>query len=679
MSNILDFNTALPLDQLEAASRGRTSVDAEDIKSRIHAEARSFVEWLFSGRAFCSSHEARIGDVYGTPGASLSIRLTGPDAGLWKDHATGEGGDLISLYMANMGYGDRRNFQLALKEIASEFLGDPVQVERQAWQQTATQRIAEKKQKLGTKPRSDLIELGAPVATYRYYDTRGNVVASVVRYEPDGTRENKTFRPYCFRTEGGAKKWTMGAPDLRPLYRLPDIVLASSVVLTEGEGKADALAQLGICATTAMQGSKAPIEKTDWSPLYGKTVIVWPDNDDPGRDYGRRVSEHLARLGCSVRVVQIPDGKRPKWDAADCIAEGGDPASLIASAVSITAEGASGDVFKLYTLEELDNLPAPVWLVDGVMVENGLCLFWAGSDNFKTFVAIDIAMCIATGTAWHGRETIGGPVVYVAAEDLSGVKLRMDGWARTKGKDLPAPDIRLLNDSFTMASPDADKLIRSIELLPQTPRLIVIDTLARSFGAGNEDKTSDMNAFVDGCDKIRRATGATIMVVHHTGRNAEQERGNVALRGACDVIFTVQRVGKSGRIKLINTPPKGKQKNAEPFSDIHLRMQKIHFQQHDTEKSTLIVMADEAGPEESDAGQDIEDDEDEDAAPRLGRIERSILDALEKAARGGRDSLGFTSLLAQIGGDKGNFARALRKLVEKGHVSQDGNYYARST
>jgi hypothetical protein len=44
-----------------------------------------------------------------------------------------------------------------------------------------------------------MLELGAPVATYRYYDTRGNVIASVVRFEPDGTRESKTFRPFCFR------------------------------------------------------------------------------------------------------------------------------------------------------------------------------------------------------------------------------------------------------------------------------------------------------------------------------------------------------------------------------------------------------------------------------------------------------------------------------------------------
>ena len=82
---------------------------------------------------------------------------------MWKDHATGQGGDLISLYMAAMGYGEGKNFQLALKEIASEHLGDAVEVKRAPWQPSAAARIAEQKQKLGAKPRDDMLELGAPV------------------------------------------------------------------------------------------------------------------------------------------------------------------------------------------------------------------------------------------------------------------------------------------------------------------------------------------------------------------------------------------------------------------------------------------------------------------------------------------------------------------------------------
>ena len=68
-------------------------------------------------------------------------------------------------------------------------------------------------------------------------------------------------------------------------------------------------------------GANAPVLKTDWSPLAGKTVIVWPDHDDAGAQYADTVIAHLQTLaGTSVRRVSIPQGKPAKWDAADALA-----------------------------------------------------------------------------------------------------------------------------------------------------------------------------------------------------------------------------------------------------------------------------------------------------------------------------------------------------------------------
>lgn len=669
-ADILDFNSA----RSQSEPR-RPDFNADEVRDRIAGRAFEFVEWLFPCAVTDRQRrKAFVGDINGSPGESLQIELTGPKAGYWRDwaHAGDEGKDLIGLYMASLNYDRTRDFPRAIKEIATEFLGESAAPK---WTRPVTQRLAERAKEHEGKPRPNISERPAPSATYVYHDIDGGIVGLVHRHEfeelGDDGKPRKTFSVW------DAKASKAQAPTPRPLYRAPQIARANHVVFVEGEKKADALASIGIEATCIMFGSNAPLDKVDWSVIGGKLVTFWPDNDESGRAFCERVIPILSSLGCRVARVQIPSDAPVKWDAADCLAEGGDAAALVNAAVPVEEKDiVRDDVFKLYSLSELDGLPPPVWLIESVMIENGLCLFWAGSDNYKTFVAIDMAMSIASGIPWQGKATQGGPVLYVAAEDIAGVKLRMDGWRRTKGEKLPEPDIRLLRDSFTMASPDAEKLIRSIELIPVKPRLIVIDTLAMTFGAGNEDKTSDMNAFIQGCASIRRATGATVMVVHHTGRNTEQERGNASLRAACDVIFTVQRIGKSGRIKLINTPPKGKQKNDAPFPDIHLRMQKVHFQQHDTEKSTLIVMADEEG---SEAPEPDSHDEEEtnDTAQRLGRIEKSILDALEKAARGGRDSLGFTSLHSLIGGDKGNFGRSLRKLVDKNLITQTNNFYAR--
>ncbi len=336
---VIDFGLAKLQSELPPFT-----VDFSDVRARLHADARGFVEWLYSGRAAISrnSTEARVADISGAAGSSLCIALTGSQAGLWKDHATDEKGDLITLYMGYMNYADTKdNFVLAMKEIARDFLHDKVEFDRPLWTPTPETVIRTKKEELGDKPRDEDIELlGAPVATYRYLDADGQIFAMVMRYDLDSVDDNgkrkKTFRPHCFREVDGKLKWITGAPDIRPLYRLPQITKADTVVLVEGEKCADALAGVGIEATSAMQGSNAPIDKTDWSPLAGKTVIIWPDNDDPSRDYARNVSAHLVSLGYTVLGVDSPPDAPPTWDAADCIAEGKDPHDLIKAATPVS-------------------------------------------------------------------------------------------------------------------------------------------------------------------------------------------------------------------------------------------------------------------------------------------------------------------------------------------------------
>jgi hypothetical protein len=650
---LLDFNKARRQGEI-----ARGNVDADDIRDRLHADAQSFVEWLFSGRAYIGKNSiARIGDTAGTPGESLSIHLTGPNAGLWKDHATDEGGDLIELYRAYRGYRDRSNFVLSLKEIAKEYFGDPVEVERATWAPTVSQFIADKKAKLGDRPRADTLELGAPVATYTYYDTRGNVLSAVKRFEPDGTRESKTFRPYCFRTIEGVTKWVAGTPDLRPLYRIPEIALSQTVVLCEGEGCADALTSIGITATSAMQGANAPIDKTDWSPLAGKTVIIWPDKDAPGFAYAKAVADRLVTLGCTVLGITPPETAPDKWDAADCVAESGDAHAVIATAKPIATTPKPR--IRILDLDDIENLAPPSFLVEDVLTESGLSMLWGRSGAMKSFVALDMSMCVATGMPWHGKKTRHGLVVYVAAEGSHGLGRRAIGWRRTRGRELPAPLFKLIPHSVALTSDDLDAMVAAILTLEAKPVLIVIDTLARTFGAGDENKQADMNAYVSAADRLREATGANVMIVHHSGVHEDRrERGSNVLRGAADTVIKVSR--KDDNLDIINQGPEGKQKDAEEFKTIKLRTQKVHFEQGSTEQSTLILNlredSDTAEPD-GNAGQQ-----------RLGKNEQAIIEALKKAGQ----PLGFTRLGMMTGGmNKGSLTRSLDNLVEKNLVSVD--------
>lgn len=650
---VLDFNKA------KKQGEARTGeVDADSIRARLHADPRAFVQWLYSGRALCTKSEARIGNTNGEAGASLSIRLSGPDAGLWHDHATNESGDLISLYRAFMGYQGTANFVLSLKEIAKDFLGDAVEVERSAWQPSATERIEQKKQKLGTKPHEDMIELGAPVATYKYYDTRGNVIAAVNRFEPDGTRESKTFRPYCFKTVDGVTKWVKGAPDLRPLYRLPEIATAPTVVLCEGEGCADALNEVGIPATTAMQGANAQVEKTDWSPLTGKTIVIWPDNDAPGKQYAAAVAARLAVLGCQVRQITIPADAPEKWDAADCVRDGGDAAALVTSAIQLAAPKHR---IRLLGLSELENLQPPAWLIENVITENGLSMIWGRSGSLKSFIALDMGLCIATGRDWHGRAVKPGRVVYLAAEGAQGLGSRAIGW--TKSKQVDAPLFQIIPHGLTLVKEDdLTALISAVTADPTPVAFIVIDTLSRTFGGGNPNQPADMNLFVSAADRLKDATKAHVMVVHHGGKDTDKnELGNEGLRNASDTVIHVRR--KSDTVELINEAPKGKQKDAEEFEPITLRPTKIAYEQNGTEKTTLVMVLNETGNDARDAQKGAVQMDD---SQPIGSVEKSILSALAEAGT----ALGVTRLTLMTGKSKGSLYNAAANLEAKNLIEK---------
>ena len=108
----------------------------------------------------------------------------------------------------------------------------------------------------------------------------------------------------------------------KPLYRLPHIAANPSapVWVVEGEKCADALAGLGLVATTS--GSSSSAEAADWRPLAGRSAVVWPDNDEAGRGYAGAVKTALTAIGCGVEVLDVDRlGLLPKGDAADWLAE----------------------------------------------------------------------------------------------------------------------------------------------------------------------------------------------------------------------------------------------------------------------------------------------------------------------------------------------------------------------
>lgn len=151
--------------------------------------------------------------------------------------------------------------------------------------------------------------------TYTYPD--GGVWYWRVRLKHRDTQE-KWIRP--LRRNGvGYELLEPDFPDGKPLYRLHELAArpGDSVIVVEGEWCTDALAKVGVLATTS--GAADSAAKADWRPLAGRGVRVWPDNDEPGRRYADAVTDALLPLGCAVRVIDVEElGLPEKGDAVDC-------------------------------------------------------------------------------------------------------------------------------------------------------------------------------------------------------------------------------------------------------------------------------------------------------------------------------------------------------------------------
>lgn len=159
-----------------------------------------------------------------------------------------------------------------------------------------------------------------PEALHEYTDIQGNILYWRIRLKNPDTGD-KWIRPMCFDSNQGYQLKEPDFPDGKPLYHLVQLQEQpkAPVIVCEGEWCVDKLQALGVLATTS--GSADSVMTADWSPLAGRSVILWPDNDKAGRRFAERVCEQLQKIDCTVQQIDI-DALRlpPKGDVVDWLA-----------------------------------------------------------------------------------------------------------------------------------------------------------------------------------------------------------------------------------------------------------------------------------------------------------------------------------------------------------------------
>lgn len=224
---------------------------------------------------------------------------------------------------------------------------------------------------------------------------------------------------------------------------------------------------------------------------------------------------------------------------------------------------------------------------------NSLSSIYGPSGSYKSFLAVSWACHVAAGMKWAGKSVSAGAVMYVVGEGGIGVPRRIKAWEKKHGVTLN--NLYLVNRPvFPVRREEMQEMIKAARDVKsrtgQPVRLIVVDTLARCFGGNDENDARDMGAFIEGCDVIKRETGATLLVVHHSGKDdTKGARGSSAFRAALDAEFNIRREGDGGAIILTCT----KMKDAEEPKQAAFDLRPVElFTDRDGELISSLVVQD---------------------------------------------------------------------------------------
>ncbi|OPX89039.1 MAG: hypothetical protein A4E53_01647 [Pelotomaculum sp. PtaB.Bin104] len=266
-------------------------------------------EFLPGGKVI--GQEYTCASLQGGVGQSCRINVR---TGLWSDFATGEsGGDIISLYAKIKGVS-----QVDSAQYLASRVNFPVPA------------VVENEPKIilpppGTPaPNIKLKKYSCfPSAIWSYHDKEGRVWFYTTRYDPpDG--HGKEFCPWVYTDKG---RWKAGLPATpRPLYDLHLLLhdKQKPVLIVEGEKSAEAAKRLlmgRIYTVTTWAGGTNSWNKADWTPLYRRKVLIWPDADVPGLKAATEIGKELLSRCPEVKIIDVA-GQPEGWDAADMVAEG---------------------------------------------------------------------------------------------------------------------------------------------------------------------------------------------------------------------------------------------------------------------------------------------------------------------------------------------------------------------
>ncbi len=429
-----------------------------------------------------------------------------------------------------------------------------------------------------------------------------------------------------------------------------------------------------------------------------KSITVCGDDDvETDGNPGRTKAEAAAgKYGCNVVFPSFPEELlspgliAPENSKSSSLTDFNDLHVLCGiaevkqqlSAVPQAKERPKG--FHFRPASQLIREPAkPNWLIKPYLDQGSFGELFGEPGSMKTFLALDMGLCVATGRPYHDLPVRqSGTVFYIAGEGLAGLSKRLHAWEIDSGIALDGVPFFVSDRpaQFLDENSAAEVSVAIDELRTEhgNPVFVIIDTLNRNFGPGDENVTSDMTKFVNSIDStIRLRYGCAVLIVHHSPLNdSGRGRGASALRGALDWEYCITKVDNLR--KLSNK----KVKDHEPPPDIFFTPQTITLwdwiDEDDGEMMTSCVLKRtngnaQKGDKRLTASQKI-------AYDCLVKLSAEIDDNLSKGVHidSWRKATYEACISASSNPDtkKKAFQRAVKDLREKNCIEVVGDYYS---
>jgi AAA domain/MarR family len=406
-------------------------------------------------------------------------------------------------------------------------------------------------------PEIDWSALGrsAPNRLHEYHDADGQLTGYVARWTP--LVGQKEIRPLSYaRLKNGKHEWVMRGPSgPYDLYNLPELSgrPEAPVLIVEGEKAADAAKDLfpGHIAM-AWRGGAGSAGKTDFTPLRGRRVVLWPDADEAGEKAMAEVATILSKIGAAaVMLVTPPVGVPKGWDVADREPEGVSVTEILRSAAPFATAARDADDGALAPVKPQDfpqaepglrpfvvsaadlmNLALPTrdLIVDPFLATSSMSMIYGPRGGGKTWVGLTLADSIARGENFLAYKVERPWTVLLIDGEMAYAELQ----ARIKAIDpspppnfLVLPSETLFQESRPLNLHDAEDqaaieaLIEQLTAEGKRPDVIILDNLSSLSGGVDENDNSALDQLLRWMIKLRHA-GLALVLVHHAGKNGTQ-------------------------------------------------------------------------------------------------------------------------------------------------------------